>query len=229
MKTESNDTQPKAQNPEPLQTEPASQPDPKPFDPAQDKPAPAQPPRPQLGRFRRLWRIALIWLAVVAVAFLAGMLTFNFIRYKPVNEMLTQTQGELSQANQKVSDLEAQLSAANERATALESDNQAVQSELDAATTQLQLLQVLAEVNNARLALVNGDVPAAKAALENTSAKLEALAPRIAKVDTNLAQSMPQRLTLILAGLDSDLDTVKVDLELLAGNLLDAEAAMFGE
>lgn len=229
MKTETNDTQPKAQNPEPQRSEPASQPDPEPFDPAQEKPVPTQPAKPQLGRFRRLWRTALIWLAVVAVAFLAGMLTFNFIRYKPINERLTRTQGELSQSKQKVSDLDAQLSAANDRVATLEKDNQAVQSELDATTTQLELLQVLADVNNARLALVDGDVPAAKAALENTSTKLEALAPRIAEVDTNLAQSMPQRLQLILAGLDSDLDTVKVDLELLAGNLLDAEAAMFGE
>jgi hypothetical protein len=36
-------------------------------------------------------------------------------------------------------------------------------------------------------------------------------------------------LALILSGLDSDIETAKVDLELLTGSLLDAEAALFDE
>ncbi len=220
MKTEPNGMQPEVLN-VPAQPEPASKPDP--------VPAPAKPAKPQLGRFRRLWRTSLIWLAVVAVAFLAGVLTFNFMRYQPLNELLKQTQTELTQSNQNTSNLEAKLATASNKVTTLENDNQALQSELDTATTHLELLQALVDVNNARLALVDGDVLAAKASLENTSAKLEVLAPYIAEVDTNLAQSMPQRLALILAGLDSDIETAKVDLELLTGNLLDVEAALFDE
>lgn len=220
MKTEPKDTQPEALN-VPAQPEPASKPDP--------VPAPAKPAKPQLGSFRRFWRTLLIWLAVVAVSFLAGVLIFNFVRYQPLNEMLVQTQNELAQSNQNVSDLEAKLAAASDKVTTLENDNLALQSELDTATTHLELLQALVDINNARLALVDGDVLAAKVSLENTSAKLEVLAPRIAEVDTNLAQSMPQRLALILAGLDSDIETAKVDLELLTGNLLDVEAALFDE
>ena len=220
MKTEPNGMQPEALN-VPSQPEPASKLDP--------VPAPAKPAKPQLGRFRRIWRTSLIWLAVVAVAFLAGVLTFNFMRYQPLNELLKQTQTELTQSNQNTSNLEAKLATASNKVTTLENDNQALQSELDTATTHLELLQALVDVNNARLALVDGDVLAAKASLENTSAKLEVLAPYIAEVDTNLAQSMPQRLALILAGLDSDIETAKVDLELLTGNLLDVEAALFDE
>ena len=220
MKTEPNGMQPEVLN-VPAQLDPASKPDP--------VPAPAKPAKPQLGRFRRIWRTSLIWLAVVAVAFLAGVLTFNFMRYQPLNELLKQTQTELTQSNQNTSNLEAKLATASNKVTTLENDNQALQSELDTATTHLELLQALVDVNNARLALVDGDVLAAKASLENTSAKLEVLAPYIAEVDTNLAQSMPQRLALILAGLDSDIETAKVDLELLTGNLLDVEAALFDE
>jgi chromosome segregation ATPase len=166
---------------------------------------------------------------VVAVAFLAGVLIFNFVRYQPLNERLNQTQTELTQSNQNVRNLEAKLATASNKVTALENDNQALQSELDTATTHLELLQALVDINNARLALVDGDLPAAKVSLENTSTKLEVLAPRIAEVDTNLAQSMPQRLALILAGLDSNIENAKVDLELLTGNLLDVEAALFDE
>ena len=220
MKTEPKDTQPEALN-VPSQPEPASKPDP--------VPAPAKPAKLQLGRFRRFWRTSLIWLAVVAVAFLAGVLIFNFLRYQPLNERLNQTQTELTQSNQNVRNLEGKLAAASNKVAALENDNQALQSELDTANTHLELLQVLVDVNNARLVLVDDDVPAAKAALKNTAQQLDSLAPRIAVVDDNLAQSMPQRLALILAGLDSDIETAKVDLELLTGNLLDVEAALFDE
>lgn len=222
------ETQPKNTQPtdKPTPEQPAQD---RPFDLAQDKPAPPAPAKPQMGRLRRFWRATLIWLAVIAVAFLAGILTFNYMRYKPLDERLVQAQGELSQATQSISDLEAKLAVASDKVTALEHDNQALHSELDAAQTHLELLQVLAQVNNARLALVDGDIPGAKAALENTSAQLEALAPRIAEANPALAESMPQRLALILSGLEGDVETAKVDLELLTGNLLDAETALFGE
>lgn len=222
------ETQPKNTQPtdKPTPEQPAQD---RPFDLAQDKPAPPAPAKPQMGRLRRFWRATLIWLAVIAVAFLAGILTFNYMRYKPLDERLVQAQGELSQATQSISDLEAKLAVASDKVTALERDNQALHSELDAAQTHLELLQVLAQVNNARLALVDGDIPGAKAALENTSAQLEAIAPRIAEGNPALAESMPQRLALILSGLEGDVETAKVDLELLTGNLLDAETALFGE
>lgn len=222
------ETQPKNTQPtdKPTPEQPAQD---RPFDLAQDKPAPPAPAKPQMGRLRRFWRATLIWLAVIAVAFLAGILTFNYMRYKPLDERLIQAQGELSQATQSISDLKAKLAVASDKVTALERDNQALHSELDAAQTHLELLQVLAQVNNARLALVDGDIPGAKAALENTSAQLEAIAPRIAEGNPALAESMPQRLALILSGLEGDVETAKVDLELLTGNLLDAETALFGE
>lgn len=222
------ETQPKNTQPtdKPTPEQPAQD---RPFDLAQDKPAPSAPAKPQMGRLRRFWRATLIWLAVIAVAFLAGILTFNYMRYKPLDERLVQAQGELSQATQSISDLKAKLAVASDKVTALERDNQALHSELDAAQTHLELLQVLAQVNNARLALVDGDIPGAKAALENTSAQLEAIAPRIAEGNPALAESMPQRLALILSGLEGDVETAKVDLELLTGNLLDAETALFGE
>jgi chromosome segregation ATPase len=220
MKTEPNDIQPEALN-APAQSESASKPDP--------LPASAKPAKPQLGRFSRFWRTSMIWLVVVAVAYLAGVLTFNYVRYKPLNEMLIQTQNELAQSSQNISNLEAKLATASDKVTALENDNQALQSELDMANSHLELLQVLVGVTNARLALVDEDVPAAKVALENSAQQLDSFAPRIAEVDSNLAQSIPQRLALILSGLDSNIETAKVDLELLTGSLLDAEAALFGK
>ncbi|MBU4226172.1 MAG: hypothetical protein KKC71_10190 [Chloroflexi bacterium] len=215
--------------PKPAQSEPTSQPD--------LEPAPVIMGKPQLGRLRRFWRATLIWLVVFAVVFLAGVLTYHFLRYKPLTETLTQTQGELAQANQTIGDLQAEieklngkLTAANDKIAALENDKQIIQAELEDANAHLELLQVLVDVNAARLALFLGDVPGAQLALADTLQRLEALAERLAEADPNLAQSMPQRLNLILSSLaGGDVTTANIDLELFTKNLLDVETALFGE
>jgi len=214
-----NDTQDKALDSTPDQSVSVEQPVAKPIS---DKPT-----KPQMGRFQRFGRSVLTWLVVIVIAFLAGVLTLFFTRYQLLNAALAQTQGELAQANQRVSQLKAEVTEVNNQMASLKTDNQAMQSELDANTVHLGLLQALTDVNSARLALVNDDISAAKAALKNSAAQLEILTPAIAKVDANLAESMPQRLTLILSGLDNDADTAKVDLELLAGNLSNLETLLF--
>jgi len=102
-----------------------------------------------------------------------------------------------------------------------------LQDELNTTTAHLTLLQVQVDVSNARLALSLNDVEGAKAALSNTQQRLEKLVPRIANFDTGLAQSMPQRLSLIVSGLGRDPETAKIDLELFSKDLLKIEAALF--
>jgi uncharacterized protein YoxC len=233
METQSTEPQPEEQPvPEPTtvtQTEPALEQDTQPSEVAQEEATPVKPAKPPLSRLRLFWRTSLIWLAVVFIAFLVGMLTFYFIRYKPISRSLAQINQTNTDLQKSLDGLNAQLTAANSKVTSLESDNQALQTKADDANAHVQLLQAMVEVSNARLALVNGNVTAAKAALVNTSQLLEALAPQIATVDANLATSMPQRLELILSGLDTDEETAKVDLDLLAKNLLDVETVLFGQ
>ena len=104
-----------------------------------------------------------------------------------------------------------------------------LQDELDTTTAHLMLLQVQVDVSNARLALSLNDVEGAKAALSNTQQRLENLVPHIANFDNSLAQSMPQRLSLIVSGLGRDPGTAKIDLELFSKDLLRIEAALFNE
>jgi hypothetical protein len=87
----------------------------------------------------------------------------------------------------------------------------------------------LVDVSNARIALFLDDVEGAKAALTNTPQRLENLRPSITEYDTSLAQSMPQRLNLIVSGLERDVETAKIDLELFTKDLLEVEAAIFGD
>jgi hypothetical protein len=89
--------------------------------------------------------------------------------------------------------------------------------------------QVLVDVSNARVALFLENVTEAKTYLVKTQQRLEDLLPSIAEYDPALAQDMPQRLNLIISGLDRDTETAKIDLELITKDLLDIEKAVFGD
>jgi FtsZ-binding cell division protein ZapB len=204
-------------------------------------PSPSVPPstsekadKQKPGRFQRILRAVLIWLVVMALLFMAGILTDETLRYKPLAETMSKAQSDLGQANQDISNLQAEvdrLKATNQAATnqinSLESDNKALQNELDTANTHLELYQVLVDVTDARLALSLNDVEGAKAALANTAQLLDNLLPFITKFDPNLAKSMPQRLDLIVTGLDRDIETAKIDLELFSKDLLVVDSSMF--
>jgi hypothetical protein len=88
--------------------------------------------------------------------------------------------------------------------------------------------QVLVDVSNARVAQFLDNVEEAKTSLVKTQQRLENLLPRIAEYDPALAQDMPQRLNLIISGLDRDTENI-IDLELITKDLLGIEAAVFGD
>ena len=88
---------------------------------------------------------------------------------------------------------------------------------------------MLVDVSNARVALFLENVEEAKATLVNTQQRLDKLLPRISEYDPALARDMPQRLNLIISGLDRDTETAKIDLELITKDLLQIEEAVFGD
>jgi septal ring factor EnvC (AmiA/AmiB activator) len=206
--------------------------------PAQPEPVaiPAKAEKPQPSRLRRFFRTVLILLIVIAISFLVGVITDHYVRYKPLSKALTETQTALNQANQEIDALQAEterlntkIQEVNDNITTLEGQKKDVQDELDAATAHLELLQVLVDVSNARIALLLNDVKGAEAALVNTPQRLDNLLPRIAEFDTNLAQSTPKRLSLIFSGMNRDIETAKIDLELFTKDLLEIEAALFSD
>jgi cell division protein FtsB len=188
------------------------------------------------GGLRRFFRKALIWLVVIVIGFSAGIATYHFLRYKPLAETLTAAQTELDQAQQDLNDLQADIDKlkilnkeAGDEISSLESEKKALQDELEKTITHLELFQVLVDVSSARVALFLEDIQEAKNYLINTQQRLDDLLPRIAEYDPALAQDMPQRLNLIISGLDRDTETVKIDLELITNDLLNIEKAVFGE
>jgi chromosome segregation ATPase len=156
---------------------------------------------------------------VIAVAFLAGVGTYHFTRYAPLDKSLGEAQTDLEEANSELSILRSDNQKSDTTISTL-------QEELDKANAHVDILQLLADANEARLALIAKDIEGAKTALENSAETLESILPLIAEVDANLAQSMSQRLGLIISELERDSASAQVDLELLTKDLLTAEEAL---
>jgi uncharacterized coiled-coil DUF342 family protein len=149
---------------------------------------------------------------------------------------LLKAQATIDQSNLKISNLQEQIGKlttqvqeANNKVTALNSESNTLKAEAENASAHLELYRILVDVSNARVALFQKDVKGAKAALINTQKRLDALLPLISKYDPNLKESLPQRLSLIVSGLDRDTETVKIDLELFAKDLLEVESKMFSK
>jgi len=192
--------------------------------------------QPETDRIQQLLRRASIWLAILLVFFFAGAAADHFLRYKPLSDSLTEARAALDQAQQAVADLQVEIDRMdatlqqNETTIAsLESSNKALQERLTRAETRLEIMQVLADVNEARLSLFQEDVERAQTALQDTPQQLEALIPQIEAFGSNLAESLPQRLNLVLSGLErGNLEAVAIDLELFIRDLLEIEAALAG-
>jgi len=211
----------------PEQPEPGAQPEAQPESQPEAKPV-IKAEKAQPSRMKKFFHQALIWLIVIVVTFGAGFLLDHFLRYRPLANDLRDSQSALETANLEMSDLteeNQQLTtkngAANDQITSLE-------EELEAATAYLQYYQVLVDVNNARISLFLEDMEGAKAALLQTQDRLEDLLPFIIEVDSELALSLPRRLELIVAGLERDPETAKIDLELFTKDLLQLEPLIFG-
>jgi hypothetical protein len=202
--------------------------------PPEPAPASEQGDKKKPGRFQRILRTVLIWFVVLALLFMAGVITDEFLRYKPLAETVNKAQSELDRAHQELSNLQAEADrlnvvnkAAYDQINFLESNNKKLQKELDTANAHLALLQGLVDVTDARLSLSLNDMEGAKAALVDLPQLLDNLLPFITEFDPNLAKSMPQRLDLIITGLDRDIETAKIDLELFSKDLIEVESAIF--
>jgi len=198
--------------------------------------SPPEKDNKQPGGLQRFFRKGLIWLVVIVIAFSVGMAADHFLRYKPLSDTHDETRAELDQARQDLSDMQSEIDNLNrlnqkagENIAELETENIELQDEIETTITHLRLFQVLVDVSNARVALFRENVVEAKATLVNTQQRLEELLPRIAEFDPALAEDMPQRLNLIISGLDRDTETALIDLELITSDLLDIEEVVFGD
>lgn len=161
------------------------------------------------SRFQMAVRRILIWFIVMAVSFLGGFLTYHFVLHQPVADELKTAQADITTLQAQVESTTSQL------------------AQMEDATQHRDLLLVMVDVYDARLALTEKNVVAAKSALADTGDALDRVLDEIEAFDSNLAAALPQRLGLILSNLDRDVETAIADCDQLLEDLLEVEAALF--
>lgn len=167
-------------------------------------------------RFQLFMRKALTWLAVVAVSFLGGFITFYFTLYQPKVDLLTQTETALAESEQEVTDLNTQLKIVTTSRDSLQNaaDHQALSS-------------IMTDTYAARLALTEEDTARAKSFLSGTKETLDEIIDVIGDFDSKLAETLPQRLSLIKTNIDRNIDNAIADCDLLISDLREVEHALY--
>ena len=167
-------------------------------------------------RFQLFMRKALTWLAVVAVSFLGGFMTFYFTLYQPKVDLLTQTETALAESEQEVTDLNTQLKTVTTSRDSLQNaaDHQALSS-------------IMTDTYAARLALTEEDTARAKSFLSGTEDTLDKIIDVIGDFDSKLAETLPQRLSLIKTNIDRNIDNAIADCDLLISDLREVEHALY--
>jgi cell shape-determining protein MreC len=138
-----------------------------------------------------------------------------WVRIRPQEDQLRQTQEDLQTAQMTIEELEAQLVEMNQ----LKAENARLQEDLDLSQTRYEVLSALVDVSTAQIALGAGDVARAKAALDDTQERLERLEKSLDAPHSFSIASMLDRLGLAMDELDENTFAALKDLEVLASDL----------
>jgi hypothetical protein len=223
----------------PPQTETAATPD----DKAIPTGGPLFPPLPQRPTRRsvfeylfsfetrsgRIIRTLLRWLAAITGLFALGLLAGYLLLYQPTQVELDATQLKLKQANQAVIQKDQSLQSALSERTQVQQTLQQAQASIKKASSENQLLQVLVNIGNARVALVNKDGATAKAAMEQAQAGMLQAQPFLESIDKTKFDVLKTRLDLAAKELGGDPQAALADLEKLSLDLTDLHQKTFAK
>lgn len=174
-------------------------------------------PETRLGRFMRPFlRIA----SMVAGLFALGVLCTYILLYLPAEKEHAKKARELQMTSQQLEDTREELEKTQSKLKDMQTALQ--QSELFA-----DYLEVMVDVNRARLALANKNGPEAQQALEDLKPNMDKFNAKLRSTDPNNASILEARLDLVKRQLVSDPLTAKSDLEALYSKLLELEKKLF--
>ncbi len=190
----------------------------------EEEPAPGEEPekkRPsKIGRF---FRKLLIWLVVIGIAFGAGIGTFYYLRFQPMQERLEQQSQEIQNAEGEISTLEGEI----ERLSGFEERNQELQDEIDRTRLHITLLSARSSVSDALLALSEDNLAEAKLELDKVDTTLDKLETMLNEDQVEVVKNMQQRHELIMEELERDTFSARSDLEVLSSKLGSLENTLF--
>ncbi len=167
-------------------------------------PVPPAPP----SRMTLLLRRAMLWAAGVVVVFALGALANWWTQVRPRATQVADLSTQLAAAQQE-------LATARPRAT--EADR--LQVSLDQAQLQLLTLQALVLVNDARVALAQGDLSGTRLPALTADSALARLQTEAGPPRADDLSAMRERLSLALDEIGVDAFAAQRDLEVLANDL----------
>ena len=176
-------------------------------------------------RFGRFMRTLVRWLAAIVGLFALGLLVTYLLVYRPTQQQLDTTQGELKAVQQQLLDVQATLTSTQKGLQDAQSQYQQSQAALKKASLQIHLLWVLNYVNSARLALLNKDGGAAQNALNSAKSEMDAVMADLQTFDPAAANLISTRLSLVISELN-DPPTAQADLDILYNKLVDVNNAL---
>lgn len=187
-------------------------------------PVAAEQPAVQEKSAGNVIRRILRWFLGLLIIFGLGAVTVLYTLYIPARQALRDQRSGLQQAEQRIAELEEQVASYSK----LESENQDLHRELDNANLHTLLLSALANVNAARVALLEEDVGSARAYLAKVDS-IKDLAGLVAPEQRDEVTDMVTRLDLAVSELEKDQFAALSDLEVLAANLTQLKNTFFSE
>jgi hypothetical protein len=183
----------------------------------------APPTKKTMSRARKIWRRALIWLVVVAIAFAGGFFLDAEMRYKPEMDRADGLEVDLNDARDEIASLEEEI----DRLSQLEERNETLATELDELETHLNLLIARTAVADSSLAVEQDRIADARLSLDKLKTTLQTLKSKLNAEQADVVDNMLQRLQLIVIELEDSEYSVDTDLEVLTTRLITLENSLF--
>lgn len=177
------------------------------------------------SKFALFLRKLLRWATGTLTIFTLGIVLMWIVQVRPRTIELRELESQFQSANQEIEKLAGELDILK----AVDAENAALEATLDETLIHLNLLSVLVDVSIAQLALNDGNLEMAQAALAETDSKLDLLAIDLDGNRQDTVEAMQERLSLALNEINEDTFAAQSDLEVLRNTLLALERSLFGD
>jgi Tfp pilus assembly protein PilN len=192
---------------------------------------------------RKTFRKFIRWTVGLLVVFGLGFLLSTFMIYNPKVDELNQSQSTLEDANTTISELEtqiralqgeigslnAQIDSLSQQVTTLEEEKQVIKQKENNYNLQISLLKARVDVVSAQVELFNENSAQARVLLENTGQSLATIETLLPDDLKDVVAPLQNRLELAIGEITTDPQTAIADLDILAGDLLEIENALFND
>lgn len=175
-------------------------------------------PKKAPSKFGLFLRKLLRWTTGALAIFALGVVLMWIVQVRPkVNDV--------RELEERIEQLEGELDALNKA----EAENVILRASLDDTKNHLSLLDILVDVSSAQLAINDGNIETAQAALAETDAKFELLVDNLSSDQKETLEAMRNRLSLALGEITEDAFATQSDLEVLRNSILALERSLFGD